>query len=196
MEPSEKTRRRITDAAVAIIGEAGLIDATVARIAKRAGVSSALVHYHFDTKARLITSAAAAIAARRIQSLRAALSRATGMQTVDALWTDLASRAQQGIERAYLEMSSAVRDEPGLAPALEEARRAERAAISRRLPQLLRELGVGMAASPEELSAMLAAALDGMAIALVSGEPEGSVRAAYDALWLTLVAAGQSVARP
>jgi AcrR family transcriptional regulator len=195
MEHAEKTKRRITDAAVAIIGESGLIDATVAKIARRAGVSTALVHYHFATKARLTAAAAESIATQRAQSLRAALSRARGMQTVDALWTDLATRAHQGIERAYLEMLRAVSDEPGFASALEEARRAERAAIAQRLPQLLRELGVGLAASPEELSAMLAAALDGMAIALVSGEPEGSVRAAYDALWLTLVAAGQSAAR-
>jgi len=195
METSDSARDRIIEAAAAVIGETGLTETTVAKVARRAGVSTALVHYHFATKAHLTVAAAGWIADARSSALRRSLGRGTGLTALDALWSDVTARVQRGTERAWLELSAAVRADPDLAAVIERGRRSEREAWTARVPTLLRELGVEPATGAEELAGLLSAMLDGLAVALVSGEPAGAVRAAYDALWLILVAAGQAARR-
>jgi AcrR family transcriptional regulator len=48
-------RERILQAAVELIAERGIGGARIAQIAKAAGVSTALVHYHFDTREALLS---------------------------------------------------------------------------------------------------------------------------------------------
>jgi AcrR family transcriptional regulator len=56
--PSGESRRgEILDAVVGVIIDIGFTDMTVGDVAKRAGVSTSLVHYHFDSKAALIIAA-------------------------------------------------------------------------------------------------------------------------------------------
>src|SRR5947209_20518117 len=50
-------RERILAAAVRRIAREGIDDVRIARIAMDAGVSSALVHYHFDTREALLAEA-------------------------------------------------------------------------------------------------------------------------------------------
>ena len=50
-------RERILDAAVRRIAREGIDDARIARIATDAGVSSAAVHYHFQSREALLTEA-------------------------------------------------------------------------------------------------------------------------------------------
>ena len=50
-------RRRILDAAVARIAREGIDEVRIARIAMDAGVSAALVHYHFDSREALLVEA-------------------------------------------------------------------------------------------------------------------------------------------
>jgi AcrR family transcriptional regulator len=51
------TRRRILDAAVLRIAREGIDEVRIARIAMDAGVSAALVHYHFDSREALLVEA-------------------------------------------------------------------------------------------------------------------------------------------
>jgi AcrR family transcriptional regulator len=51
------TRRRILDAAVRRIASDGIDGVRIARIAMDAGVSAALVHYHFDSRDALLVEA-------------------------------------------------------------------------------------------------------------------------------------------
>jgi AcrR family transcriptional regulator len=51
------TRARILDAAVRRIAREGIDDVRIARIAMDAGVSPALVHYHFDSREALLVEA-------------------------------------------------------------------------------------------------------------------------------------------
>jgi AcrR family transcriptional regulator len=53
----DQRKTEILDAVLAVIIEVGFTDMTVADVAKRAGVSSALVHYHFSAKDDLIAAA-------------------------------------------------------------------------------------------------------------------------------------------
>lgn len=53
----EEARRQILDAAAALLAEQGLAGVSVAAVGRRAGVSRALVHYHFETQAALLGAA-------------------------------------------------------------------------------------------------------------------------------------------
>jgi AcrR family transcriptional regulator len=58
LRPTVDQRKiEILDAAVQVIIEVGFTEMTVGDVAKLAGVSTALVHYHFSSKAELITAA-------------------------------------------------------------------------------------------------------------------------------------------
>lgn len=178
-----------------MIGEVGLAETTVAKVARRSGVSTALVHYHFSTKEHLTVAAAGWIADARSAALRQSLNRAAGLAALDALWADITQRARRGSERAWLELSSAAHGADALAPVVQRGRRAVREVLAARVSDLLRELGVEAATGPEELAAVLSTALDGIAVALACGEPAPAVRGAYDALWLLLVTSGQGARR-
>ena len=51
------TRSRILDAAVRCLVDGGIDEVRIARVARLAGVSSALVHYHFETREALLGQA-------------------------------------------------------------------------------------------------------------------------------------------
>jgi AcrR family transcriptional regulator len=53
--PERSARERILQAAVELIAERGIGGARIAQIARTAGVSTALVHYHFRTREALLT---------------------------------------------------------------------------------------------------------------------------------------------
>lgn len=73
-------RTEILDAVVAVIIDVGFTEMTVADVAKRAGVSTALVHYHFSSKDALI-AAALRVASDEDKQLRQALAHGPGTAT-------------------------------------------------------------------------------------------------------------------
>lgn len=56
-DTEDARRAELVDAAIGEIARRGSLDVTVAQIAKRAGVSSALAHHYFGTKERLFLAA-------------------------------------------------------------------------------------------------------------------------------------------
>ncbi len=192
MRPSTNSTQRIVDEACRVIGEAGLGALTVGVVAERAGVSTALVHYHFDTKAHLVVASAERIAEVRTLRRGSALDAAGGLAALDALWRALVAGIDDGVERAWLELVLHARADAEVAAVLSTPRSAARDAMARRLPLLMRELGATLPASAEEMAASLEAQLDGLALALLGGQDAAVVRSAYDAFWLTLLAAGPS----
>jgi len=75
MEPIR--RAALVKATIAEIGEVGSLDVTVSRIARRAGVSSALAHHYFGAKEDLLVAAMRHILATYGAGVCAALARAT-----------------------------------------------------------------------------------------------------------------------
>ena len=69
-------RRQLVDAAITAIHEGGLADATVARIARRAGVSPGIVHHYFAGKDDLLFSVMRSLLAAFRDSIIAGLERA------------------------------------------------------------------------------------------------------------------------
>ncbi len=184
-------RDSIVDAACAAVVDVGIAELTVAEVARRAGTSSGLVHYHFTTKQQLLAAACERLAARRAAARAAALA-GDGLGALDALWTALRSGAGSAAERAWTDLALLARRDPEVRRILALRRRSEQAALAARLPALLASLGAAPPVPPEEAAALVLQLLDGVALALGSGTPQEEVRAAYDAFWLVLVTAGQS----
>ncbi len=167
---------------------------TVALVAKAAHVSTALVHYHFATKQKLLAAAAEALSRRRTERRVEALTSARGLSSVDALWaglTDLDAPA----ERAGPDLILLARQDRAVGAALQRSRRLEHARLAEPLAALFDSLGTRPSIPPEELAATVCMFLDGAASALLSGMPADDVRASYDAFWLALVALGQAAPR-
>jgi len=74
MEPIRKAA--IVEATIAEIGRAGHLDVTVAQIARRAGVSSALAHHYFGSKEQIFLAAMRHILALYGAEVRGALALA------------------------------------------------------------------------------------------------------------------------
>lgn len=189
------SRDRIAEAACAVVQDTGIADLTIADVGRRAGVSSALVHYHFNTKQELLAAASERLAARRSEVRAVALSSTSGLAALDAVWAALATGPGSAAERAWLDLTLLARSDSAVRGTLAVKRRAERASIATTLPRLFRDLGAVPTASWDETAATILLFLDGVALALAEGFPEDEVRAAYDAFWLGLVAAGQARSR-
>jgi len=175
--------------------QSGLADLTVGEVAKAAGVSTALVHYHFDTKQALLIAVAEAVATSAVESLAQALAHGRGLETVDRVWERAQAGAADGDGRLLAELSSRATRDANIAAAVGRRMAASRSALAARLPELARELGASLAVPVDEAAAALAALLDGLVLAMVAGSTVPDVRTAYDAFWLTLIAAGQGARR-
>ena len=69
-------RAALVSATISEIGQAGSLDVTVGQIARRAGMSTALAHYYFDTKDAIFLAAMRHILTEFGLLVRAAMSRA------------------------------------------------------------------------------------------------------------------------
>ena len=182
------TRDTIVEAACACLASAGLSRVTIAAVARNARVSTALVHYHFATKRRLLAAAATSLARRRADGRLAALTGAPGLAALDALWSALGT----GAERAAADLVLLGRQDSDARAALLAERRREQSRIAAALPRSLEGLGARPGIPSEDLAGTVCAFLDGAAAALAAGTPPADVRASYDAFWLAVLALGQT----
>ncbi len=186
----------ITRAAAKLAARDGINLLTVSAVARAAGVSSALVHYHFDTKQALIVATANHLAVARVERLRTALAAGSGLATLDAAWSGITLAVAVGDARAWVELVAMASRERGIARALAEARAAEQTTVASRLPALLQELGAAPAADVEAAAAAVLVCSDGATHALLAGADPALIRSAYDAFWLALVDAHPRGAPP
>lgn len=186
------TRDRIVEAACDAITSVGVGGLTVAQVARLAKVSNALVHYHFDTKRRLLLAATRALAGRRTEARVRAIATGSGLEGLDALWTSLVAGPGAAAERAWSDLVLISRDDAAVRTTLTQERERERASSAEALARLLASLGSSPRLPAEDLAAAAQTFLDGVSVALAAGAAPAEVRASYDAFWLALVALGQT----
>lgn len=189
------TTQSIAEAGAKLAVQVGFNRLTVAAVAREAGVSSALVHYHFDTKQALIVAAASRLSDGRVGRVRGALAAGEGLATLDAVWSSLALAVSGGDARAWVELVAQSSLDRAIAAVLVSAAAAEQSAVAARLPGLLRELGAAVPSDVEAVAAAVLVCCDGAAQALLAGADARLVRSAYDAFWLALVDARPRGAR-
>ncbi|MEL7100241.1 MAG: transcriptional regulator BetI [Pseudomonadota bacterium] len=175
MEPLR--RDALETATIAEIGAAGSLDVTVARIARRAGVSSALAHHYFGGKDQILASAMRRILRDFGAEVRAALRAADGSRgRAEAIIS--ASFAPSCFDpatvRAWMTLYAQAADRPDMQRLLRLYQRRLRSNLTHALRPLC--------ATPEAAADMLGALIDGLYLRAALGGESGATDTALAAL--------------
>ena len=136
---SQRTRKRILDAAMALFAERGFHACTNADVAEAAGLTRGAMLYHFPTRDDLVEAAIEHIQEQRTEALADAARDALpgedlSDQAIDAYWALL----QEPPFRAFAELEAASRTNPELAAKLAPAQAAfDRAQVGAELSGML-----------------------------------------------------------
>lgn len=183
-EAQPDARARIVDAGVRCMAREGVAGASMAAIALEAGVSKALLHYHYHDRARLLVEIVERISAGTIERERLAVDESDGVGGLDALWHWLEGELRRG-ELAALAELALLREGP--------VRRATRAAASERrrsaartIERLFAELDLAPRVPAPLMADAAVAFVDGLALDVANGSNRDP-RVSYDIFWLALL---------
>ncbi len=161
----DQRKSEILEAAVQVIIDVGFTEMTVADVAKVAGVSTALVHYHFSSKVDLIT-AAVRVACDDDKELRNAVADGPGsvVHRLDrVLCGSLPSDPGDGSWLLWIETWGETRRLPPLREAMAELTEHEIEVIHRLFAEGA-AAGEFVCPDPAQAAARLSALRDGLAI--------------------------------
>jgi AcrR family transcriptional regulator len=185
------TRERILDAAMRRIAREGIDEVRIARIAMDAGVSAALVHYHFDSREALL-----------VEALEHSFETAGDLRTASGGGPAVAPEDRlRALIDACLPEPGAQRDDFVLWVELwlRAARRPELSATAGRLYARLHEWTRGViddgvargafaAQDTERATDRLLALIDGYGVRALIGDPAMSLERARAEVWAAAVA--------
>ena len=175
---------RILAAAARRIARDGAAAVSVQDVADEAGVSKALVHYHFHDKDALLARLAGDLAAAVVGREQRLFVDVEAAGAVDALWSWLRFELGEGELRVLLEIAASPTP-----PVREAARRAahlRRATAERTVAALFEQLGLVPRVPTQMLADVVVAFIDGLATD-AAVEPERNHRVAFDVFWLALL---------
>lgn len=182
---SEVRKAQILEAAVHVIGERGFCDTRIADIAARAGTSSALVIYYFESKDRLLAEALSFseerffdATARELETLDSATDRLVRLLELTC--------SQSPADRDWLEewlvwvdlWAVSARD-PVVARGREAMERRWRDTIAD-IVRLGRRRNEFAAVDPADFAIRLGALIDGLAVQVVLNDPDVDSRRMFD----------------
>lgn len=169
-------RASLVEATIQEVGRAGTLDVTVAQIARRAGMSSALAHHYFGSKERIFCAAMRHILALYGEAVRRALAEAT----LPRARLEAIVRASFGPDNFRREVVAAWMNFYVQAQVSAEVRRLLRIYQRRLRSNLLHELRPLAGDRAPMIADTLAALIDGIYIraALGTGEIDGAAAAA------------------
>lgn len=181
---STDARARIIHAGARCITREGVTGASMAAIAMEAGVSKALLHYHYHDRTTLLAEIAERIGIDVVERERTAVDERGGTGGLDALWRWLEEELRRG-ELAALATLSLTR--------LGKVREATRTAATERrrsAARTIKHLFTELDLTPRIPAALLADAavafVDGLALDVANGTTRDP-RVSYDIFWLALL---------
>lgn len=162
---SAERKATILEAVVGVIIDVGLTEMTVADVARRAGVSTALVHYHFESKAALIAAALEAASAEdRLQREAVAAGAGSVLERLEGvLCGTLPGDADDASWLLWIESWGEVRRAPMIGRVMADHDAHEFTAILALLDAGVRS-GEFSCADPVSVAARITALRDGLAI--------------------------------
>jgi AcrR family transcriptional regulator len=181
---SATTPDRILDSALNCIARNGAGAVALSDVAAEAGVSKALIHYHFRDRETLLARLADEVVERVVSAERVALSDTPPALAIDALWSWLDQELQRGDLRVLLELSLV--PDPAVREAARRAATMRRASAAETVARLFALLGLRPRVPAALLAEPVVAFIDGLALdaALESGR---SARVSFDAFWLGML---------
>ncbi|HTK48946.1 MAG TPA: TetR/AcrR family transcriptional regulator [Gemmatimonadaceae bacterium] len=177
-------RVRIVDAGVRCVAREGVAGASMAAIAQEAGVSKALLHYHYHDRATLMAEVVERIGQRTLRREAAALAGSAESVGLDALWRWLEEELRLGELAALAELALTRDGRVRAAVRVVASERRRRAARS--VDELFSELGLTPRIPPALMADAVVAFVDGLALDAAAGSPQDP-RVSYDIFWLALL---------
>ena len=178
--------RRILAAARTLVARSGAAELSIGDVAAEAGVSKALVHYHFRDKDTLLVALVEDVGAVVVE--RARVAREAGASTtthaLDAYWDWFHAELRSGDVAILLALAQCDSDRVRDASRRVAAQRREQSAAHTTV--LFDRLGLRPSLPPELIAETVTAFADGLA-ASHALEPNRDPRPAFDILWLALL---------
>lgn len=181
---SADARVRIVDAGVRCIAREGVTGASMAAIALEAGVSKALLHYHYHDRSRLLAEIVERIGTQTVERERTAIDERDRMGGLDALWHWLEEELRRG-ELAALAELALVREAP-VRRATRATASSRRQSAARTIERLFAELDLTPRVPAPLMADAAVAFVDGLALDVANGSAR-EPRVSYDIFWLALL---------
>jgi AcrR family transcriptional regulator len=170
---------RIVEAMRRSVAARGATGSTFDQVAREAGVSRGLLHYHFGTKERLLAEVVRRDSEIRLERLGTELDAATTVaEVLDVLVHSLEDLVERdpGFVALMFELFTSGRRNPEIAAEFAALQRAARTHVAELLAARQREGVIRLADEPEAVAAVLLSLADGLALRLL-GEPDHDHRA-------------------
>jgi len=175
---------RILQAAAHVLAQQGATGLSMADVAREAGVSKGLIHYHYRDKDALLARLARWLADEIEGRERRALVGVPPGQAIDALWAWLDDELECGDIRALIELSRLREGDAPVAARVASQRR--RAVSATTITTLFDCLGLRARVPAPMLAEVFVAFVDGLAVDATPAPMPGH-RVAYDVFWLAML---------
>lgn len=177
-------RARIVDAGVRCITQDGVAGASMAAIALEAGVSKALLHYHYHDRATLLAEIVERIGGRLIARERTAMDHSVEASGLDALWRWLDGELRRGELASFVEL--ALVREGAVRTASRAVAMHRRRSAARTIERLFAQLDLTPKVPAPLMAEASVAFTDGLAIDVANGSLRDP-RVSFDIFWLALL---------
>lgn len=175
---------RILAATRTLVALGGAAGVSMGDVAANAGVSKALVHYHFHDKDSLLVALVEEIGGGVVRREREAVKNETAAHALDAYWTFLERELRGGDLRILGALAEY--DSDRVRGAIRAVARERREVTTGHIAAIFSRLGLSPRIPAELVADTVIAFADGLAAA-VALEPERDPRPAFDVLWLALL---------
>ena len=172
---------RILEATSACIVQKGAADVSLQDVAEAAGVSKALIHYHFHDKGELLARLVEWLRAGLVARQETALTGVSPSAALDALWQWLSDELERGDLRALLDLSLV--QGTAVQAAVRSTATARREASALVITKLFQALGLRPRVPAPLIADAFVAFVDGLALDRVVA-PERNARLSFDVFWL------------
>jgi len=184
MPAKEPATSRILNAARVLVERGGAAEVSMGDVAGAAGVSKALVHYHFRDKDSLLRALVENVGQATLARARESMTRETGRHALDEYWSWLETELHAGDVRILL--SLAEYDSEQVRAASRRVARQRRDVAAEHVSLVFARLSLNPRVPVPVLAETVLAFVDGLA-AGQGLEPSRDPRPAFDVLWLALL---------
>jgi AcrR family transcriptional regulator len=184
VEPRAPATRRILDAARDLVAQGGAAQLSMGDVAARAGVSKALVHYHFTDKDSLVSALVEEVGRGIVDRERAAVTAGDAGHALDVYWQWLEGELHTGDAQILTALSEY--DSERVRMLSRRVATDRRAVAVDHVSRVFESLSLAPRVPAALVAETIVAFIDGLAMAYAL-DPTRDPRPAFDVLWLALI---------